>query len=78
MATPSHEEHRALLAAHALGALEDDEAGALGAHLAACEECRRELRSLQDAAARLLAGTELAPAVWEQILRRIRRRPGDE
>ena len=49
----THEEHRELLPLAALGATDEREQGALDAHLAACGECRAELRSLADVAALL-------------------------
>ena len=57
-----HEEHKEVLALAALGALEGREQETLEAHLAACGECRAELRSLSDAAALLaLADSPVAP-----------------
>jgi anti-sigma-K factor RskA len=49
----THEEHKGLLALAALGATDEREQGALDAHLAACGECRAELRALADTAALL-------------------------
>lgn len=49
----THEEHRELLPLAALGATDGREQGALDAHLAACGECRAELRSLAATAALL-------------------------
>lgn len=46
-----HEEYKELIALDAVGALDAGEASALGEHLAACEECRREARELREAAA---------------------------
>jgi anti-sigma factor RsiW len=72
MATPSHDELRGLLAAYALGSVEDDEARVVSAHLAECAECRRELRRLQDTVLRLTSEEAPSPTVWQRILRRIR------
>lgn len=49
----THEDVQAALAAEALGALEGEEAAAVRAHLERCPECRRELASLEEAAAAL-------------------------
>ncbi|HET7233890.1 MAG TPA: anti-sigma factor [Longimicrobium sp.] len=49
----THEDVQAALAAEALGALDGEEAAAIHAHLAACDECRRELARLEEAAAAL-------------------------
>jgi anti-sigma-K factor RskA len=57
-----HEEYRELLALSALDA-DDEQRRALDAHLAACDECRAELRGLRDAAAALaLANAPVAPS----------------
>lgn len=57
-----HEEYRELLALSALDA-DDEQRRALEAHLAACEDCRAELRGLRDAAAALaLAAAPVAPS----------------
>jgi anti-sigma factor RsiW len=76
MATRTHEELRDLLAAHALGALvNDDESQVLSAHLRACPACRMEMTSLEETVVRLgdADGEAPSPTVWEHILRRIRR-----
>jgi len=57
----THDEVQAALAAEALGALDGPEAEAVRAHLAACDECRRELASLRDAAASLAYTVPAAP-----------------
>ena len=70
----SHQRLRGRLAAYVLGALDDDEAREVRAHLATCLSCRRELRKLQRGAARLTSGPEPAPVeVKERIWDRIRR-----
>ncbi len=71
MATPSHDRLRDLLAAYALGAVDEDESRILREHLGECAECRRELRRLQEAALRLFAAEAPSPTLWERILRRI-------
>lgn len=48
-----HEEYKELIALDAVGGLDAGEARALGEHLAACEECRREALELAEAAAAL-------------------------
>ncbi|HVG45719.1 MAG TPA: zf-HC2 domain-containing protein, partial [Longimicrobium sp.] len=57
----SHEEVQAALAAEALGALDWEESDAVREHLEACEECRRELASLREAAASLAFSVPSAP-----------------
>jgi anti-sigma factor RsiW len=58
----THEEARALIPAHALDALEPEEARAVEAHLAICDECRRQLTDLRDATSLLAAGApDVAP-----------------
>jgi anti-sigma-K factor RskA len=47
----SHEELLDLVAVYALGAVSADEARFISAHLALCEECRREFETLRPAAA---------------------------
>ncbi|MEW1748838.1 anti-sigma factor [Streptomyces angustmyceticus] len=52
-----------LTGAYALGALSEQEAAEFGRHLAQCEACTREVRELQETAARLaLAVAEVPPA----------------
>jgi hypothetical protein len=53
-----HADCRELLAAHALGALEADEAAAVEQHLAACADCRAELAGLRRVADGLAAALE--------------------
>lgn len=50
-----------LAAAHALGALEDDERRAFAAHLRACEACRQEAAEFEATAARLAAAVSQPP-----------------
>jgi hypothetical protein len=63
----THEEHKELLPLAALGATDEREQGALDAHLAACGECRAELRSLSDTAA--LLALDAAPVAPRPELR---------
>ena len=63
----THEEHKELLPLAALGATDEREQGALDAHLAACGECRAELRSLSDTAA--LLALDVAPVAPRPELR---------
>jgi anti-sigma-K factor RskA len=66
-----HEEHKELLALEAIGALTPEEAQAFAAHLATCEECRRESEELREAAATLAYTVEqVAPsaAVRSRVL----------
>jgi len=58
--SPSHDELRDDLAAYALGALEDDEADRMRAHLETCEDCSIHLRWLEPA-------VELLPRTVEQL-----------
>ncbi len=73
----THEEIRDSLEAYALGALDDDEARVVGAHVADCAECREELRGLQDTVLRLASAEASSQTVWERILRRIRWSPNE-
>lgn len=65
----AHEDYRDDLAAYALGALDDGEAGDLREHLQECESCRKHLRWLQPA-------VDLLPRTVQQLEppRRLRRR----
>jgi hypothetical protein len=49
----THDEVRAELGAYSLDALLPDEQAAIDAHLSTCDECRKELRAMRDAAASL-------------------------
>ncbi|MFE9931914.1 anti-sigma factor domain-containing protein [Streptomyces sp. NPDC005533] len=59
-----------LVAAYALGALEDDERTAFAAHLQACEACRQEAAEFEATAARLAAAVSQAPpaAIKSQVM----------
>lgn len=57
---PDHDELGDDLAAYALGALEEEEAERLRLHIETCEECRRQLRWLEEA-------VELLPRTVEQL-----------
>lgn len=63
----THEEHKELIPLAALGATDGREQAALDAHLAACGECRAELRSLADTAA--LLALDAAPVAPRPELR---------
>jgi anti-sigma-K factor RskA len=70
-----HEDYKQLLALEAVGALEEEERGALLGHLHACAECREELREMSDAAASLLytvAPVRPSPELRAGILARVR------
>jgi anti-sigma-K factor RskA len=49
----NHEDYKEMLTAHALGALEPEEARGLDAHLATCAECRAEFDGWSETAAAL-------------------------
>lgn len=71
----SHEEEREMLAAHALGALDRDEARRVEEHLSSCAECRAEMSEWQ-ATASALAYTarpaEPSPELRSRILEAVR------
>lgn len=71
----SHEEEREMLAAHALGALDPDEARRVEEHLSSCAECRAEMQQWQ-ATASALAYTarpaEPSPELRSKILEAVR------
>lgn len=74
----AHERVNALLAAFAVGALEEGETADVEAHIQQCSVCASELRKLQEAVAFLSERLERPPDdVWERILRQIRRRQGN-
>lgn len=76
-----HAQYEELLALGALDAADEAERRSLDAHLAACEECRAELRSLSDAAAALaLAAVPVAPApeVRARLLASLKQTTQDE
>src|SRR5687768_6506228 len=67
----SHEEEKEMLAAHALGALEVDEARLVEEHLRGCAECRAEMEEWRETAAALVYTAEAAepsPALRARIL----------
>ncbi|MDX2152438.1 MAG: cupin domain-containing protein [Bryobacteraceae bacterium] len=77
----NHDELRELAVLYALGALDNDEAAPIKAHLAAgCRECAQEVTSLRDTAALLAHGVEeTAPPerLRDRVLRSARAsRPG--
>ena len=70
-----HEEYKQLLALEAVGALDEEERGALLGHLPSCSECREELRELSDAAASLLytvAPVQPSAELRANVLTRVR------
>jgi anti-sigma-K factor RskA len=70
----SHEEIKELLALEAMGALHDEEGRQVAAHLSSCDECRRELIELRNAAAALAYAVEpVAPPAYlrKRVLDRI-------
>jgi hypothetical protein len=79
-----HHEIRERLEAHALGALDAEEAAAVADHLTTCDECRSELAELRRVTDGLAAALELTsplrvhPSVKRRVLAAIQRpsRPG--
>jgi hypothetical protein len=70
-----HDEYRELLALDAIGALMPEEASALAAHIATCDECEREASELRDTAASLAYTVDVVepPAhLRERVLQGIR------
>jgi anti-sigma factor RsiW len=70
-----HEDYKAMLPAHALSALDADEARELSRHLSECAECRDELAGWENDAARLslsAPAAEPSPEVRERIMNAIR------
>lgn len=70
-----HEDYKAMLPAHALSALEPDEARELSRHLSDCAECREELADWENSAAALslsASAAEPSPEVRERIMNAIR------
>jgi anti-sigma-K factor RskA len=71
----SHEEEKEMLAAHALGALDADEARRVAEHLRGCAECRAEMQEWRETAAALAymaAPAEPSPELRSRILERVR------
>lgn len=71
----SHEEEREMLAAHALGALDSDEARRVEEHLASCPACRGELAEWRETASALAytaAPAEPRPALRSRIMEAVR------
>lgn len=68
MTTLSHDDASELLGAHALDALDADEAAQLEAHVAACEPCAVELGQMRGVAGMIATTTDEVPArVWDAI-----------
>lgn len=55
-----HDDYKEMLPAHALSALDAEDARALNQHLAKCDECRRELADWENNAAELALGANPA------------------
>ncbi|HEY0320796.1 MAG TPA: anti-sigma factor [Pyrinomonadaceae bacterium] len=71
----NHEEEKEMLAAHALGALDVDEARIVEEHLATCEECRAELvewRETSSVLAYTVKPAEPSPGLRSRILESVR------
>ena len=71
----THAEAQELMAAYVLNALEPHEARVLDAHLAECDDCRRELEQLREVGATLASGFPQAappPALREALLATVR------
>ncbi|MBD0325853.1 MAG: anti-sigma factor [Pyrinomonadaceae bacterium] len=71
----SHDDYKEMLAEHALGALDANEARTLEEHLAACDECRAELSEWLDTSAALAFSvklTEPPPALRSRLLENVR------
>jgi anti-sigma-K factor RskA len=71
----SHEEEKEMLAAHALGALDAQEARRVEEHLEGCAECRREMAEWRDTASALAYSAGMAepsPALRSRILESVR------
>lgn len=70
-----HEQLKELLALHALGLLEGEEARAMAAHLAArCDECEAELRAYDEALAAMAIATADeggADRIWTKLEQRL-------
>ena len=77
-----HAELREQLGAYALGALDPEEAEAVAAHLAGCQECRVELAAMRGVAEGLPAALEAAsplrvhPSMKRRVLAAVQRPPG--
>ena len=74
-----HARVRGLLAAHAVGALEDAETAVVEEHVTECDPCRDELHQLQEAASSALAPHGDPPdAGWSRVARALRRPDGQQ
>ena len=77
----AHADYKEMLPAHALSALDADEAQALSQHLAECDECRQELANWENTAAALAVDArpmEPSPEVRQRIMNAIRGEKGNE
>ena len=73
MSSNVHDRVRRSLAAHALGALDEEESATVDHHLELCSQCRAELAQLEEAATSLVEPADLPPAdVWERVSKAIR------
>jgi anti-sigma-K factor RskA len=75
----SHEEEKEMLAAHALGALDADEARMVEEHLAVCAECRAEMEEWRETAGALAysaSAAEPSPELRARILKSVRTQNG--
>jgi anti-sigma-K factor RskA len=71
----AHDEYKEMIAAHALSALDDNEARALNVHLETCAECRAELDDWLETASWLALDAkpqQPSPSVRSEILLKIR------
>jgi anti-sigma-K factor RskA len=71
----SHEKEKEILAAHALGALDPEEATRVEEHLEGCAECRAELEEWRDTASALAftaSPAEPSPTLRSRILETVR------
>lgn len=72
----THDEIRELLAAHALDAVERDEAETIELHLRDCPRCRAEVADYREVASALAAGHEPAPMrLWDNIMSELEAAP---
>ena len=77
--TTGHTYVRGLLAAHALGALEDPERATVHDHVEGCEACRHELKELRETATSTLGPHAEPPeAGWSRVSGALRQRPAHE
>src|SRR5690348_7438734 len=71
----AHEDYKAMIPAHALSALDAEEARAMNQHLSECAECRDELADWESTAAALALNAEPvepSPQVRDRIMSAVR------